>query len=254
MAGRRLRRRSRRRAHTVRLVFVGRRVMAQDDASGHDVARAARRCHAHRPSRRRGGRARRPVRGVSQTGRVAQKRRLVGCAFRCLEPARVLLGKFVDLTSSAEGFVALGWGPSSTGTVTPIFASRDGRTWVVEATVPVAAGERFLPSGVTAVGGRLFVTGGSVVGGATEGRIFVWDGMEWTTIEPRASGMTGTGENQVASVAYRRGIGFVAGGVPGGATWEAVPPSPRSERSSTSSPTGTASRSPPWKEPRAASR
>ena len=122
-------------------------------------------------------------------------------------------GKFVDLTASTDGFVALGWGPSSTGTVAPIFASRDGRTWVVEATVPVAAGERFVPTGVTAVGGRLFVTGGSVVGGATEGRIFVWDGMEWTTIEPRASGMAGTGENQVASVAYRQGIGFVAGGV-----------------------------------------
>jgi hypothetical protein len=121
-------------------------------------------------------------------------------------------GKFVDLTTSAEGFVALGWAQSSTGTGTPIFASRDGTTWVVEATVPVAAGERFVPTGVTAVGGRLFVTGGSVVGGATEGRILVWDRGEWTKIDPRASGMAGSGETQVATVAYRQ-VGFVAGGV-----------------------------------------
>ncbi len=128
-------------------------------------------------------------------------------------PLLTFAGKIVDVTTSQSGFLALGWAQSRAGTLVDVFASSDGRAWSLHSAVPVPVGERFLPSSVTAVGERLFVVGASFVGAAQEGRIFVWDGQAWSRIDPRASGMTGPGENQVAAIAYRPGVGFVAGGL-----------------------------------------
>ena len=129
------------------------------------------------------------------------------------DPLLAFSGRIVDVASTPDGFVALGWAQSNSGSQVELFSSRDGAAWTLHSIVPVQPVERFFPSSVTVAGGRLFVTGGSAVGPVLEGRILAWNGEAWKQVDPGASGMTGPGKNQVAAVSYRPGVGFVAGGL-----------------------------------------
>jgi hypothetical protein len=120
-------------------------------------------------------------------------------------------GRIVAVTATPTGFVAVGSLNSASSSLTSVYSSTDGRAWRLHSQLPLA-GERFQALDITAGAERLVVVGLSSAN-QFDGSIWTWKDGAWTRASPVEARLGGPGRQQVGTVAYKPGLGFVAGGM-----------------------------------------
>jgi hypothetical protein len=129
------------------------------------------------------------------------------------DPADPLLafpGSVEAVTTTSDGFAAVGVTYATAGVAARVFTSTDGTRWDALADIPYTFGQRFVPLSIAASRDTIVVAGDS--GDSPDaGRIWVYRGT-WTQVDPTTAGLSGPGPHQVSSVVYRQGFGWIAGG------------------------------------------
>jgi hypothetical protein len=127
------------------------------------------------------------------------------------DPLLSFAGRIVAVAATPTGFAAVGSLHTTSTSSARVFSSRDGRRWTLHSELPLA-GEQFQALDIAASSDRMVVVGATSWRNG-DGGIWIWTNGAWTRAPADSSQLGGPGRDQVAAVAYKPGVGFVAGGM-----------------------------------------
>ena len=156
------------------------------------------------------------------------------------DPLLAFDGRVTAAAAGPDRFLAVAASQQTGLSRVRVFSSTDGTSWKVHSDIPLPNGYLFKPLGMAVSDARIVVVGATRAArgnGIDDGAIWTWADGAWVRVDPAAAGLAEPGRDSVGAVAYRRGLGFVAGGVatrggaevpvgwvsPDGVTWSRLP-------------------------------
>ena len=156
------------------------------------------------------------------------------------DPLLAFDGRVAAAAVGPDGFLAVAAEQRTGLSRVRVFGSADGTSWTVHSDLPLPDGYLFKPLGMAVSDARIVVVGitrAARGNGVDDGAIWTWTDGTWARVDPAAAGLEGAGRVEVGAVEYRRGLGFVAGGMatrggaevpvgwvsPDGASWSRLP-------------------------------